>query len=306
MALTTELAVSEMVVQYHHKWHQTFSRIDSTTLETFKSFWLWFATVPIVRYFLALLQIAYVYLFLNPLAKFYFDGPKLYGWGMWGGDPLPEICAKLLSPPASVWMQPPASDECMRAVYRHFDAFLTSVQLIVYIFIIYRIIQSTTSRIYNVHRMVAILGGYCMYIVRIIYCLLVPHRVREWFGHASSSSLVAAASSLTSLTANPPGGGNPQGDSTHEQSRYRVYDELNRFQDPLSIQPKVPFTRNDELLSAHNPHFIDTLFRNYVYSMAVSAQKSMQTPFSSNVTTASHSADQKELTETDLSPPPEL
>jgi len=137
ISTTTTLTIDHVLGR---SWHQAATNVDPAAI-AITSLFAWLSNVPGVPYCIALLQLAYYQLFLRPAAYFYFGGPKLHGWGMWGGDPLHEICGKILSPPASLWLQPGAPvEECTRAVLRHFDAFIISIHFVIYIYALYRLV----------------------------------------------------------------------------------------------------------------------------------------------------------------------
>jgi hypothetical protein len=75
-----------------------------------------------------------------PLKQLYFHGPLLHGYGFWGGTPHEDICAAL-SPgtAASFWLK--NSDECTRIVDQHFDAFLISIQFLLYTVTLYKLVS---------------------------------------------------------------------------------------------------------------------------------------------------------------------
>lgn len=102
----------------------------------------WIAHLPGVAHLASLFNVLYYRLFVRPLAYFYFGGPKLHGWGMWGGEPMHEICSVILSPPASLWLSGTAREVCISAIRRNFESFLITIQFVVYLYILFHVIKS--------------------------------------------------------------------------------------------------------------------------------------------------------------------
>ena len=74
-------------------------------------------------------------LFVQPLYMFFLNGPKVLGG--WYGQQEEDICAELTSIPANMWSTLDA--ECNDLVLRHFNAYLVTAQMIVYMVTISRI-----------------------------------------------------------------------------------------------------------------------------------------------------------------------
>ena len=58
---------------------------------------------------------------LDPLAKLYFGGPRLNGYGFWAGADAHDICAALTSVPSYHWHTHHAA--CAELMWRQYSAF---------------------------------------------------------------------------------------------------------------------------------------------------------------------------------------
>ena len=78
---------------------------------------------------------------VTPLHRLYFEGPEFKSWGIdvgfWKGQDTASICSQLTTIPEKHWLMHP--EECNSLLDRHFNAFLVSVETIIYGFLIYKI-----------------------------------------------------------------------------------------------------------------------------------------------------------------------
>ena len=68
--------------------------------------------------------------FRAPLFRLYMSAPSYMDWGGWSDAPGSEICARLSGASAEFWSI--NSDECSRMVHHRFEAYFTTLELMVY------------------------------------------------------------------------------------------------------------------------------------------------------------------------------
>jgi hypothetical protein len=73
-------------------------------------------------------------LIVEPLRRLYLGGPRLWGWGFWGGIALPDICAAVSTAPATFWWH--HQDACAALVLREFSVLLVALETVVYFYIL--------------------------------------------------------------------------------------------------------------------------------------------------------------------------
>jgi hypothetical protein len=74
----------------------------------------------------------------TPLRSLYFKGPD--GMGFWGGAEVTDICASLTTTSAAFWSQ--HYGECVDVCEKRFQAFSTSVNFVLYILILFRVVNA--------------------------------------------------------------------------------------------------------------------------------------------------------------------
>lgn len=74
----------------------------------------------------------------NPLRSLYFSGPDVLGF--WGGADLVDICASLTTTSAAFWSQ--HYSECVDVCEKRFTAFSTSINFVIYILILLRVVNA--------------------------------------------------------------------------------------------------------------------------------------------------------------------
>jgi len=74
----------------------------------------------------------------TPLRHLYFHGPWLNSFGFWGGMATHDVCAHLTRTGAALWLSSSHnSAECLDLVERHFQAFMTGANTLLYIATVY-------------------------------------------------------------------------------------------------------------------------------------------------------------------------
>jgi hypothetical protein len=75
-----------------------------------------------------------------PLKQLYFQGPVLHGYGFWGGVATEDMCASMTpGTTAAFWFK--NKDDCSHLVDLHFQSFLISVQTIIYLVTLYKLVN---------------------------------------------------------------------------------------------------------------------------------------------------------------------
>ena len=72
-----------------------------------------------------------------PVRMLYFHGPKQLG--MWQGEGLADICARLTGVESMFWVQHPM--DCEDLVNKKFNAFMVTIQSLLYILLLYKTIS---------------------------------------------------------------------------------------------------------------------------------------------------------------------
>jgi hypothetical protein len=72
-----------------------------------------------------------------PLRMLYFHGPS--SWGMWQGEGTSDICSRLTGVESVFWEQ--HREDCENLVLKKFNAFMVSIQTILYVFLSYKILS---------------------------------------------------------------------------------------------------------------------------------------------------------------------
>jgi hypothetical protein len=103
----------------------TYSNIND---ETYLSYFIYLIS--------ATLKIINEFLLINPVKNVYLKGPKILG--LWGGDELHDICARLSGGESSFWSR--NISECNGIINKHFESYYILISTILYLMVLYKFI----------------------------------------------------------------------------------------------------------------------------------------------------------------------
>lgn len=86
----------------------------------------------------------------RPLHSLYFNGPALHGYGFWGGISPEDACA-VISPNTSAYFWISNMSQCDLILDKRFVAFLTAVEVLTYMFYVYRFIYWFGMRVFIIN-----------------------------------------------------------------------------------------------------------------------------------------------------------
>jgi hypothetical protein len=86
----------------------------------------------------------------RPLHSLYFKGPVIHGYGFWGGI-LPEDACAVISPGTSAYFWISNMSQCDLILDQRFIAFLTAVEVLTYLFYVYRLIYWFGMRVFIIN-----------------------------------------------------------------------------------------------------------------------------------------------------------
>ena len=90
------------------------------------------------------------------LRELYFVGPRLKGYGFWGGLPPADICAQLTMTSADVW-RGTAAVQCTTLVEQYFQAFYVGSYTLFYALTLYYTL-STMQQVYLFNQQIRLMG----------------------------------------------------------------------------------------------------------------------------------------------------
>lgn len=91
----------------------------------------------VIRWILTFFTLLYTYIIVKPMAKFYLKGPKIYGFGMWGGMESQDICAEITGVASSHWTK--NREDCYNIIQQRFDAVMIGVWFLFLMFVLYKV-----------------------------------------------------------------------------------------------------------------------------------------------------------------------
>ena len=89
---------------------------------------------------------------IGPFRRLYFQGPEISGFGFWQGRPSNEICSMITGVSGDLWIK--NMYECEDLLDRKFVSFVILVEIVLYVYVVYKIFQLLTIRFLFVHPIV--------------------------------------------------------------------------------------------------------------------------------------------------------
>lgn len=86
----------------------------------------------------------------RPLHSLYFNGPSFHGYGFWGGISPEDACA-VISPGTSAYFWISNMSQCDLIMDKRFVAFLTAIEVLTYMFYVYRLIYWFGMRVFIIN-----------------------------------------------------------------------------------------------------------------------------------------------------------
>lgn len=72
-----------------------------------------------------------------PLRRLYLRGPRLWGWGFWGGAAVEDICASISNAPARFWSE--HLDACADLIARDVDSLVVICETVLYFYVLFNV-----------------------------------------------------------------------------------------------------------------------------------------------------------------------
>jgi hypothetical protein len=106
----------------------TYTNINEETKFSYLSYFIYLISTT--------LKIINGLLLINPVKNVYLKGPKILG--LWGGDELHDICARLSGGESSFWSR--NISECKGIINKHFESYYVFISTILYLMVLYKFI----------------------------------------------------------------------------------------------------------------------------------------------------------------------